>query len=159
MPTLAKLKIWTSLLLIILAAAMLGACGSSTPEASSTANTTSPGADRVEVVYFHRSQRCNSCIYAESRVRYTLDMYFREELAANKIIFRLVNLEDKKNAAMVSKYGAFTSSLFTNVITDGTDHIDEVKEIWYILGNDKAVVEVIKGKIEESLAGISDGAG
>ena len=35
-------------------------------------------ADRVELIYFHRAQRCASCIYAEDGVRYTLENYFEE---------------------------------------------------------------------------------
>ena len=154
MTLLAKVKIWTSFLLVILVAGMLCACGSRAPEVSPTSDTSSIMADRVEVIYFHRAQRCYSCIYTEQGTRYTLETYFSDELASDKVIFKMVNLEDKKNATIVKKYGAFTSSLFTNAIKDGTDHIEEVKEIWFVLGNDKAFVGVVRGKIEESLKGI-----
>ena len=80
-----------------------------------------------------------------------METYFKDELASNELTFRAVNLEDKGSAAIVKKYGAFTSSLFINTIRDGTDYIDEVKEIWFFVGNDKAFVEVVKSKIEESL--------
>ncbi len=157
MPMPTKVKIWTSFVLIILVAATLGACGSTAPEAPLPSEIPSVTADRVEVVYFHRAQRCNSCIYAETGTRYALGTYFEDELASNKIIFRLVNLEDKKNATTVEQYGAFTSSLFINTIIDGSDHIQEVKEIWFILGNDQAFVEIVKGKVEENLKEIPDG--
>ena len=157
MSMLAKVKIWTSFLFIILVAGTLCACGSTAPEVPLPSETPSVTADRVEVVYFHRAQRCNSCIYAENGTRYALSTYFEDELASNKIIFRLVNLEDKENATIVKQYGAFTSSLFINTIIDGSDHIQEVKEIWFILGNDKAFIEIVKGKVEESLKEIPDG--
>ena len=154
MTLLAKVKIWTSFLLIILVAGMLCACGGRAPEASSSPDTSAIMADRVEVVYFHRAQRCYSCIYAEQGTRYTLETYFNDELANDKVIFKMVNIEDKKNANIVKKYGSFTSSLFINTIIDSSDHIEEVKEIWFVLGKDKAFVEVVRGKIEESLKGI-----
>jgi hypothetical protein len=83
-----------------------------------------------------------------------METYFRDELASGKLIFKVVNIEDKKNATIAKKYGAFTSSLFTNAIKNGADHIEEVKEIWFVLGNDKAFVEVVRSKIEENLKGI-----
>jgi len=154
MTLLAKVRLLTSFLLFVLVAGILGACGNGAPEVPSTSDTSAVTADRVEVVYFHRAQRCKSCIYAETGTRYTLETYFKDELASDKIIFKVVNVEDKKNANIVKKYGAFTSSLFINTIIDSSDHIEEVKEIWFVLGKDKAFFEVVKSKIEESLKGI-----
>ncbi|MFC1932003.1 nitrophenyl compound nitroreductase subunit ArsF family protein [Chloroflexota bacterium] len=148
---LIRMKTWALFLLTILIASMLCACGNSASETPSTSDTPLAVADKVEVVYFHRAQRCNSCIYAETGTRHTLETYFKDELASNELTFKAVNFEDKESAAIVKKYGAFTSSLFINTIRDGTDYIDEVKEIWFFVGNDKAFVEVVKSKIEESL--------
>ncbi len=147
------MKICSSFLLIILVAGMLCACGSPAPEVPPTSDTSSLPADMVEVVYFHRTPRCYSCIYAETGTRYTVETYFKDELASGKVIFKAVNI--KENATIVKKYGAFTSSLFINTVRDGTDHIEEVKDIWFVLGNDEAFVKVVKSKIEESLTGVS----
>ena len=154
MTLLAKVKIWTSFLLISLVAVLLCNCGNPAPEASLPADTPSATADMVEVVYFHRAQRCRSCVYAENGVRHTLETYFKDELDSGEVAFQAVNIEDKENATIVNKYGAFTSSLFINKIISGTDHIEEVKEIWFVLGEDKEFVEIVKGKIEESLTEI-----
>ena len=149
-----KVRLFTFFLLIVLLAGILCACGNHAPEAPSASTPPAITADVVEVIYFHRTPRCNSCTYAENGTRYTLETYFKEELASDRISFKSVNVEDKKNTVIVKKYGAFTSSLFINTIKDGTDHIAEVKEIWFVLGKDKAFVELIKGEIEESLEGI-----
>jgi len=154
----SKVKIWSSFLLIILAAGLLCACGSPAPEAPPTSDTppsdTSPvPADKVEVVYFHRAQRCTGCVYAETGTRYTLETYFKDELASGKVTFETLNVEDDKNAAIVNEYDAYTSALFVNTITDGTDHIEEVTDIWFHLGDNEAFVEVVKSKIEQSLKG------
>ena len=153
MTMLAKVKIWSSFLLTILVAGMLCACGSPAPEVPSTSDTSSTPADRVEVIYFHRAQRCYSCIYAEEGTRYTVETYFADELASGKVTFEAFDVGDKENATIVNKYGAFTSSLFINTIRDGTDHIEEVTDIWFVLGKDEAFMEIVKSKIEKRLKG------
>jgi len=147
------MRIWSSFLLIILVGGMLCACSSPTTEAPPTPDTPSAAAEQVEVVYFHRTQRCYSCNYAETSTRYTLETYFKNELASGKVTFTAVNVEDDENATIIEKYGAFTSSLFINTIRDGTDHIEEVTDIWFALGDDEAFVEVVRDKIEQSLNG------
>ena len=132
---------------------MLCACGSPAPEAPSTSEISPTSADRVDIVYFHRSQRCRSCTYAEAGVRYTVETYFADELASGKLTFEVYNVEDKENAAIIDKYSAFTSSLFINTIKDGSDYIEEVKEIWLVLGDDEAFIEVVTLAIESSLKG------
>ena len=154
MTILAKLKIWSLFLLVVIVAGMLCACGNPAPEVPPASDASSVPADRVEVVYFHRAQRCYGCKYAEAGIRYTLETYFEDELASGKLTFEALSVEAKENATVVKKYGAFTSSLFTNIIRDGTDHIEEIRDIWFILGNDEAFVEVVRDKIEKSLKGI-----
>ena len=110
-------------------------------------------ADRVELIYFHRAQRCASCIYAEDGVRYTLEKYFEEEVANGIISFEVYNLGEEENTALIEEYGAYTSSLFINVISGDTNNIEEVNEIWLVVGDNDAFVETVKNRIEETLMG------
>ena len=119
---------------------------------NSTGNSTSP-ADRVDIVYFHRTARCYSCQYAEAGTNYTVETYFADEMASGKLTFQSVDVQDEANADIIEKYGAYGSQLFINTIKDGTDHIEQVTDIWVVLGDNEAFVEVVKSKIEESLTG------
>jgi len=123
------------------------------PATSPTSNNSSGLADKVEIVYFHRTQQCYSCRYAEEGTRYTVETYFDDELDSGRLTFQSVDVQDSKNAAIVEKYGAYTSSLFINAIKDGTDHIEQVTDIWLVIGDDEAFVEVVKNEIEKSLNG------
>lgn len=157
-----KVKVLSSFLLIILVAGMLCACESPAPEAPPNPDASPDSVDTdapptpvitVEVVYFHRAQRCHSCIYAEDTTLYTLETYFADELASGKITWTTLDVTAAENAATIEKYAAYTSSLFLNTIIDGTDHIEEVTEIWLVLGDDAAFIEVVRSKIEHSLSG------
>ena len=111
-------------------------------------------ADRVEVVYFHRTQRCYTCLYAEEQTQYTVETYFADELASGRVTFQSVNVQDGANADIVEKYNnASYLTLCINTVKDGTDHIEEVTDIWLVIGNDEAFAEIVKSKIEKSLTG------
>jgi len=119
---------------------------------NSTSNSTSP-ADRVDVVYFHRTQRCYSCTYMEDASRYTVETYFADELASGEVTFQVFNVEDEQNADTVEKYQASYLSLYINTVKDGIDHIELVTDLYTLIGNDEAFVEALKGKIEKGLTG------
>ena len=115
-------------------------------------NSTGP-ADRVEVVYFHRTQRCYSCRYMEAAANYTVQTHFKDELASGKLTFQVFNVEDEANAAIVEKYQSSYLSLYVNTVKDGADHIELVADLYPLIGNDEAFAETLKSKIEKSLTG------
>ena len=146
-----KANVLSVFLLIVLATVLFSACESSTPEISSSSTTSAVTYDKVELVYFHRAQRCSGCIYAETATRYTVDNYFKDAIASGKLEFKVIDLSDETNTAIVKKYGAYTSSLFINGIKDGVDRIEEVDKIWFLLGKDAEFVSLVKGTIEKYL--------
>ena len=114
-------------------------------------------ADRVDVVYFHRTQRCPTCIYAEEGTRDTLKTYFADELASGKVTFQVINVDDKANADIADILEKYNNPSFLtlciNTVRGDTDHIEVVTDIWLVIGNDEAFVEIVKNKVEESLTG------
>ncbi len=140
-----------AVLLAILFDSMLANHQSNSDAAS---NNSSGPADRVEVVYFHRTQRCPTCIYAEEGTRYTLETYFADELDSGRVTFQSINVEDEENADIVERYNNPSYlTLCINTVRDGTDHIEQVTDIWFVIGDDEAFVEIVKSKIEKSLNG------
>jgi hypothetical protein len=113
-----------------------------------------PADDYVELVYFHRKNRCYSCQYAGDMTQYTAENYFRDELANDKLVFKMYNVQDSANAAIIDKYGAYGSSLFINIFVDGEDHIKHISDIWYHIGDDEEFTAVVKTEIEKALVNI-----
>jgi hypothetical protein len=128
---------------------------SDTAPASQTQDETSNPVDRVDVVYFHRPQRCVTCICFEKRITYVVNTYFQDELNSGKMTFGVYNIGDRKNAAIVKKYGAVGSQLFINTMKDGTDHIADIQDIWSWKcrtdkeGFDQKVKDVIAQSLED----------
>jgi hypothetical protein len=128
------------------------------PDETSTSQTqdeTLNLADRVDIVYFHRPQRCPTCLCFEERIRYVMSTYFQNELNSGKMTFGVYNIGDSENAAIVKKYGAISSQLFINTVKDGTDHIADIQDIWsWNCRSDKAGFDQqVKNVIEQSLNG------
>jgi len=82
-----------------------------------------------------------------------VENYFGDELASGKLTFQSIDVQDEANTEIVNKYGAYTSSLFINAVKDGNDNIEQVTDIWLVIGDDEAFAELVKGKIEKSLNG------
>jgi len=108
---------------------------------------------RVDVVYFHRPQRCATCLCFEERIRYVVGAYFQEELNSGQMTFGVYDIGDSKNNATVKKYGAIASQLFINVVKDGTDNIKDIQDIWsWSCRTDKPGFDrQVKNLIEQSL--------
>jgi hypothetical protein len=107
------------------------------------------------VVYFHRTNRCYSCNYAEAATLYALEAYFQEELDSGKLTFESVNVQDDSNVAIIEKYGAYTSQLFINAVTGDTGHIEHVTEIWNFIGDDEGFTLLIRTQVTNALEGTS----
>ena len=149
------LWITCSIIVVGLAVWLILAYGASpaTPPApnNSTGNSSVP-ADRVDVVYFHFTQRCSTCVHAENMTLYTLETYFADELANGKVTFQSINMEDQANADIVAEYNSPSYlALCINTVTNGTDNIEEVTDIWYV--GDEEFVDILKNDVDQSLAG------
>ena len=126
------------------------------PSTSQTQDGSIDLLNRVDVVYFHRPQRCVTCLCFEERIIYVVNTYFQNELKSGKLTFGVYNVGDSKNAAIVKKYGAYSSQLFINTAKDGTDHITDIQDIWYwrCTSNKQGFDQQVKSIIEQSLKDI-----
>jgi hypothetical protein len=140
------------IVLVGLAVWLVLAYGTSSATPPPSGNSTGP-ADRVDVVYFHRTQRCSTCIHAEELTRHTLETYFADELDSGKLTFQSLDLQNSNNAAIVNKYGAYGSQLFINTVRDDADHIEQATDLYPLVYKDEAFVKSLKSKIEQSLGG------
>ena len=167
MNIMSKARIYLFLLGILIIG-VLYACGSPTPEVipppseppeapvvSSPSEKPSGTPDRVDVVYFHRPQRCVTCICFEERISHVVKTYFRSELDSGKLTFQILNLGDEENAAIASKYGAIGSQLFINTVKDDIEHIRDIQEIWSwkCTKDEEGFDQAVKSVIEQSLRG------
>jgi hypothetical protein len=102
--------------------------------------------EHIEVAYFHRTQRCHSCIEAERLTRLTLDTYFPDEVARGDISLLIADVEAADNTDLVLTYDAWTSSLFLGVTKDGTKYVYSVADMWLTIGEEARFVQSLRSK-------------
>ncbi|MGB7843758.1 MAG: nitrophenyl compound nitroreductase subunit ArsF family protein [Salinimicrobium sp.] len=107
---------------------------------------------KIEVLDFHSTHRCMTCKAIEANTKYTLNTYFSKELKENKITFKVINVDEKKNEKIAKKFEASGTSLFLNVIKNGKQTQINLTEFAFMKGNDQeAFSKELKAKIETEL--------
>lgn len=138
---------------IVLLYVMVSACNAEAQNNRSQASTAAKTkADKIEVLDFHNTHRCHTCLAIEKATKEVLNKDFANEMKAGKITFRLINADDDANLDIVKKFGAFGSSLFLNVWNSGKDKAIDLTDFAFMTVNDEAKFKKqLKEKIHSAL--------
>lgn len=104
-------------------------------------------ADKIEIVHFHSTYQCYSCIYIGDKTFEILENNFAEEIENGKIVFKKINVDKKENSEIVNKYKAIGSSLFFNSITGDKNKISEDTKVWTFIDRDEEFENYIINKV------------
>jgi len=107
--------------------------------------------DKIEVVHFHGTNQCASCIKVGMFARVTIEGKFSEEVKSGKIVFKEINAEFPENQAIVTKYQARGSSLFVNAIRGDKDDITEDTTVWRLIDNEIQYITYFENKLKTLL--------
>jgi hypothetical protein len=66
----------------------------------------------VDVYYFHRTDRCMTCLSIEENTKNTLETYFANEMKDGTINFYSICYEDDDNTAAIEKYKVDAPALY-----------------------------------------------
>ena len=108
-------------------------------------------ADKIEVVHFHATQQCWSCITVGEYALKTIKEKFPDEFASGKIVYKDINGELKENQEIVVKYQAGGSSLFVNAIRGEKDDIAEDTTVWRLVTNETQFMKYFENKLKALL--------
>jgi hypothetical protein len=108
-------------------------------------------AEKIEVVHFHGTQQCWSCITVGEYALKTIKEKFPEEYKNGTIVYLDVNGELPENKDIVMKYQASGSSLFVNAITAGKDNIEEDVNVWRLVSNESQFISYFQDKLNKLL--------
>lgn len=127
------------------------------PEAA--ADTTQAVADttlshRVIAYYLHTSYRCASCRKLEAFATEAIQQGFADELKDGRLVFQIVNVEEKGNEHFVQDYKIFTKSVVLVDERSGRQVTwKNLQKVWELLGNKEQFLRYLREETSAYLAG------
>jgi len=108
---------------------------------------------KIEIIHFHGTHQCYSCITVGAYAEETVNTYFSEEVKNGKISFAHINGDLPENREIVTKYGVTGSSLWIGVYDENGFHKEENINVWYKIDNKERYMTYLKGLIDKRLNG------
>lgn len=123
-----------------------------TKDVTASKATISKDVEKIEIIHFHGTNQCASCIAVGDLAEETINTYFADELKSGKITFEHLNGELSDNLEKVQKYGVTGSSLWIGTyFKDKTFKKEENINVWYKINNKEDYLNYLKDVIETKL--------
>jgi len=107
---------------------------------------------KLKVLYFHITNRCNTCRSIEANVRKTINENFKNELDSGIIDLYIVNCELPENKTLSEKYQAYGATLALTKINGSKEKIEDLTNFAFAKIHDETVfISELKSKIKEFL--------
>ena len=88
-------------------------------------------ADRVVVMYFHRTQRCPTCLRMGSYSEEAVVKGFAKQIKDGKVEFHYIDFQDENNAALTNGYKVAGPTLIVaRVVGNKIKEYKNLTEIW-----------------------------
>jgi hypothetical protein len=109
---------------------------------------TAAPADRVVVVYFHRTQRCPTCRRMGSYSEEAVTEGFAEQIKDGTVEFHNVDFQDEKNAKLTKAYKVGGPTLMVvKIVKNKAVEAKNLKEIWAKNGDKDAFFKYVRESI------------
>ncbi len=144
------------LMLLLIVCLSVSGCTSVGSESHTTGGSgTQQGlaADKVEVMHFHPTKQCYSCMTLGDFAEKTVNESFPNEVASGRLVYQNVDFSLPENAALVRKYGVTGSSLWIGVYRAGNFTKEENVNVWYKIDNETDYKEYLTKVIRKRLDG------
>lgn len=108
-----------------------------------------PPADRIVVMYFHRTQRCPTCLKMGGYTEEAVKTGFAQELKDGKVEFHSVDFQDKKNEAITKGYDVSGPTLIVAKVVDNkVADRKNLKEMWTKAGSKDAFTAYVQSNVK-----------
>jgi len=105
-------------------------------------------ADRVVVMYFHRTKRCPTCLKMGGYSEEAVNSGFAQEIKEGKVEFHFIDFQDKKNEELTKGYQVGGPTLIVAKVVDNkVKEQKNLKEMWTKVGDKDAFVEYVQSNV------------
>lgn len=122
---------------------------------SAAKNRETASADRIDVYYFHSDFRCPTCHKIEQYTRSAVENGFKDEIAAGKLEYMIINVEEPGNEHYVKDYGLYTKSVVLSLVRNGKEvKYENLEKVWEYVGDEKRFTSYVDSKVKDFLKNI-----
>jgi hypothetical protein len=105
-------------------------------------------ADRVVVMYFHRTNRCPTCLRMGSYSEEAVVKGFPKEIKRGTVEFHYIDFQDAKNAALTNGYKVGGPTLIVaQVVGNKAKEYKNLTEIWTKNGNKDEFLQYVRQNV------------
>jgi len=130
----ARMIVGVVLLLFVVASITAIVLKNTGGKTTSSATTVENLDGKVVVYYFHRTQRCPTCLKIEELASEVVQARFAAEMQAGTLVWKVVNIESSGNEHFETDYNLITQSL---IVVDnretGQSHWWNLDKIWELV--------------------------
>ena len=109
---------------------------------------------KVIVYYLHNSFRCPSCHKIENYTKEAVNTNFANQLKAEILEFKVINIDEKVNKHYVNDYKLYTKSVVLSKVKNGKQiEWKNLDKIWILLGDKAKFQQYIKTETTNFLKG------
>jgi PBP1b-binding outer membrane lipoprotein LpoB len=149
-------------LLIILIAAALGffwfaGCEQNSNARSNSDKSAQMSADeqsstQIIAYYFHPRFRCPTCTMIEAMAKQAVEEHYTKEIAADRIVWVPINIDEPDNEEFVKTFNLQTSTLvIAEMELDKLLRWKKLEEVWKLVDNRDKFVEYVTKEIDQYL--------
>ncbi|MHB8901675.1 MAG: nitrophenyl compound nitroreductase subunit ArsF family protein [Thermoguttaceae bacterium] len=107
-----------------------------------------PPKDRVVAIYFHRTQRCPTCLKMGSYSEEAIGSGFATQLKGGTVEFHYIDFQNKNNAAFTRAYQITGPALIVAKVVDNkVAEFKNLKDIWTHVGDKKAFIKYVQDNV------------
>ena len=107
---------------------------------------------KVKVLYFHITNRCNTCRSIEAAVKKTINENFKTELDSGIVDLYILNCELPENKTISEKYDAYGATLAVTKIDGDKEKTEDLTSFAFAKIHDETIfISELKTKIQELL--------
>ncbi len=116
------------------------------------AEDSAPAIDRVVVMYFHRTQRCPTCLRMGGYSEEAVVKGFPREIKEGRVSFHYIDFQDERNAALAKAYKIGGPALIVaHVVDNKVAEAQNLAEIWTKSRDKDAFLEYVRENVKEYL--------
>ncbi len=111
-----------------------------------------PPADRVLALYFHRTERCPTCLKMGSYAEESITTGFEKQVKDGTVEFRYVDFQDDKNAKLAKAYKITGPALIVVKVTNNkVQERKDLKDIWTKVREKPEFIQYVRENVKAYL--------